>query len=111
MSSTEEKADLKAGHPPAVKAGGMRVATRPRHSSTGDKKEVPPQTQEEEEEFPEASGPPKAERHNQQMLVSGAVTKGDRDFTEAAVRQIHEKPNVAKEKRPMNTSHRIQQPQ
>ena len=40
----------------AVKAGGMRVATRPRHSSTGDKKEVPPQTQEEEEEFPEASG-------------------------------------------------------
>ncbi|KAI0208390.1 Death-associated protein 1 [Lamellibrachia satsuma] len=110
MSSTEEKADLKAGHPPAVKAGGMRVATRPRHTSTGDKKEAPVQDG-EEEEFPESASPPKAERHNQQMLVSGAVTKGDRDFTEAAVKQIHEKPNVGKEKRPMNTSHRIQQPQ
>merc|ERR1712226_1311057 len=79
MSSTEET-DLKAGHAPAVKAGGMRVVTRPRHSSTGESK---PEVVEDEEVEPT---PPKSEKHNFQVNLSGAVGKGDKDFTPDAIK-------------------------
>ncbi|KAK2158453.1 hypothetical protein LSH36_170g04040 [Paralvinella palmiformis] len=104
MSSAEDNAELKAGHPPAVKAGGMRVA-RARQSSTGESKES---GGDGETEY--STTPPKSERHNQKMLISGVVTSGDKDFSPVAVKHYHEKPLPAKEKRHVETPHNIQQP-
>lgn len=104
MSSTEET-DLKAGHAPAVKAGGMRVVTRPRHSSTGESK---PEVVEDEEVEPT---PPKSEKHNFQVNLSGAVGKGDKDFTPDAIKSYHDKPLPSKESRhAAKPQHHINQP-
>jgi hypothetical protein len=97
MSSAEvpPEADLKAGHPPAVKAGGMRVV---QHKKEGDKSDVPTMTPEEEAEF--GSSPPKVDKHHQSLLISGALTKGDKDFTTQAVKSFHEKPHPIHDSRP-----------
>lgn len=84
MSSNED-VELKAGHPPAVKAGGMRVA-RTHHSSTGDSAAKPDPA--EQEEYAEPV--PKDDKQN--IIVSGAVAKGDQDFPPEAIKHYHEKP-------------------
>lgn len=99
MPEAEEDPNLKAGHPPAVKAGGMRVVQHKRHAS-GDKPEEKP-SQEDIEEF--GTSPPKPDKHHQQMIVSGAVTKGDRDFPPEAVKVMHEKPVPKHENRAPHT--------
>lgn len=104
MSSTEET-ELKAGHAPAVKAGGMRVVSRPRNTSTGESK---PETKEEEDV---ASTPPKGEKHNFQVNLSGAIGQGDKDFTPDAVKSYHDKPLPSKDNRHApKQQHHIQQP-
>uniref|UniRef100_A0A0B6ZFS7 Death-associated protein 1 n=2 Tax=Arion vulgaris TaxID=1028688 RepID=A0A0B6ZFS7_9EUPU len=109
MSSVDDtgSGDLKAGHPPAVKVGGMRVV---QHKKEGDKAEVVTMTPEEEAEF--GSSPPKTDKHNQSVLVSGAVTKGDKDFTTQAVKSFHEKPAPTHDvkPRPSQQSQNINQP-
>jgi len=102
MSSNED-VELKAGHPPAVKAGGMRVA-RTRQSSSGEPAKVDPAEQEEY-----ADPPPKEDAS---VLVSGAVAKGDKDFPAEAVKQYHDKPVPSKQNRPPipQQKHHIQQP-
>jgi hypothetical protein len=102
MSSSE--VEMKAGHPPAVKAGGMRVA-RPRQTSTGESKEKPEMTKEEIEEF--GTSPPKTEK---QVLVSGAVAKEEKAFPPEAVKHYHDKPLPSKEVSHAPVKHNINQP-
>ncbi|BFZ15342.1 hypothetical protein BsWGS_18381 [Bradybaena similaris] len=109
MSSAEiaATADLKAGHPPAVKVGGMRVV---QHKKEGDKTEMPTMTPEEEAEF--GTSLPAIDRHHQSLIISGAVTKGDKDFTTQAVKSFHEKPIPTHDtrSRPAQVCHHIHQP-
>ncbi|CAG5121227.1 unnamed protein product [Candidula unifasciata] len=109
MSSAEvaATADLKAGHAPAVKVGGMRVV---QHKREGDKSEIATMTPEEEAEF--GTSPPKVDKHHQSLIISGAVTKGDRDFTTQALKCFQEKPVPTHDARPRppQVSHHIHQP-
>jgi hypothetical protein len=73
--------ELKAGHPPAVKAGGMRIT---QHKPP--KEEKPKEKPEEVEEA--AGSPPK----QPPLVISGAVVKGDAEFTPEAVQSFHNKP-------------------
>ncbi|KAH3749531.1 death-associated protein 1-like isoform X1 [Dreissena polymorpha] len=86
MADAAEDPNLKAGHAPAVKVGGMRVTS---HKKTDKNAGDEPA---EADDAAEYEVPAKVDKHHQQLLVSGAVTKGDKDFPEAAVRAIHEKP-------------------
>lgn len=107
MSSTQpeqEDPELKAGHAPAVKAGGMRIV---QHKHGNEPKPEQP-TKEDEEEF--GTSPPKADTHHSSVLVSGAQTKGDKDFTPEAIKQFHEKPLPKNDCRPVNKPHNIHQP-
>ncbi|XP_072306720.1 death-associated protein 1 homolog [Eucyclogobius newberryi] len=82
-SPPKEKVEMKGGHLPAVKAGGMRIVQK--HQATPAPE--PPQKDEEEEEYETSSSPPKPP-----VIVSGVVTKGDKDFTPAAAQVAHQKP-------------------
>ncbi|XP_060074788.1 death-associated protein 1-like [Ylistrum balloti] len=84
--SAAEGADLKGGHPPAVKVGGMRVVQH----KDGKDKPAEQLTKEEKEEY--GSSPPKSDTHHQSVLVGGTVTQGDKDFPPEAVKHYHNKP-------------------
>lgn len=108
MSANDEAAasgDLKGGHAPAVKVAGMRVV---QHKEKHDKTEQPTMTPEEEEEF--GTSPPKADKHHSTAVVSGAQTKGDKDFPPQAVKIYHDKPQPAHEKPRGTPQHNIHQP-
>ncbi|KAM6971696.1 death-associated protein 1 homolog [Tautogolabrus adspersus] len=82
-SEPKEKVETKGGHAPAVKAGGMRIVQKHQPAVVP---EPPPKDDDDEEEYV-SSSPPKAP-----MVVSGVVTKGDKDFTPAAAQVAHQKP-------------------
>lgn len=86
MSSNEEP-ELKGGHPPAVKAGGMRVA-RTHHSSTGESAAAAKVDPEEQQEYAD----PATKDDKVNINVSGALGKGDSDFPPEAVKLYHDKP-------------------
>jgi len=102
---SEAEAEIKGGHLPAVKVGGMRIA-RTTHS-TGEGKEKPEMTEEEIEEYG-SSSPPKTDK---QVLVSGALTKVEKAFPPEAVQSYHEKVVPKKEKLPVHHINHINQPQ
>ncbi|XP_071341577.1 death-associated protein 1 homolog [Trachinotus anak] len=79
-SPPKEKVETKGGHPPAVKAGGMRIVQK--HQAAA----APEPPQKDDEEYV-SSSPPKVP-----VIVSGVVTKGDKDFTPAAAQVAHQKP-------------------
>ncbi|KAG8224542.1 hypothetical protein J437_LFUL002146 [Ladona fulva] len=85
--STPEESQLKAGHPPAVKAGGMRIT---QHKSPKDEsKETKPCKEEEMDpttSLKVSSSPPKT------VTVSGAPVRGNADFPVEAVQAFHDKP-------------------
>lgn len=83
---------MKGGHPPAVKAGGMRIT---QHKIATEKPEPKEKTDEDEEELPvKAASPPK-----QQILISGVLSRGDADFPTQAVQATHTKPQASHEYR------------
>ncbi|KAL8587720.1 hypothetical protein ACOMHN_020938 [Nucella lapillus] len=93
MSATDAAGDLKGGHAPAVKVGGKRVV---QHKKEPEKAEQPAMTAEEEEEF--GTSPPKSDKHHSTAVVSGAQTKGDKDFPAQAVKVYHDKLQPTHEK-------------
>ncbi|KAG5850174.1 death-associated protein 1 [Anguilla anguilla] len=90
-SPPKEKIETKAGHLPAVKAGGMRIVRK--HQGSGDLAHDKDKDKDKDSEEYESSSPPKPT-----VIVSGVVTKGDKDFTPAAAQVAHQKPQPSVEK-------------
>ena len=108
MSSPEETTNLKAGHPPAVKVGGMRIT---QHKTEKPKEEK--ETRPVEEDAEQEAGPvvPEVTQKNQNIVISGAITRGDADFPPEAIKAFHEKPVPSHDYRPAPPkNHTIQQP-
>lgn len=111
--SSPTNAELKAGHAPAVKAGGMRVASKrpPPASDAGAGVEAAAELPaadvgEEVVSVPEDGGP---------LIISGVQAKGNKDFPKEAIKAYHDKPQASHEKRPPASKgaaarHTIQQP-
>jgi len=96
MSSPKEESELKAGHPPAVKAGGRRITQHKTRRDSGG-------LTEDTTGITVSGSPPKT------TTVSGAVVKGNADFPTEAVQSFHkEKPPTTHSSKP--NSHIIQQP-
>ncbi|CAH1116790.1 unnamed protein product [Phaedon cochleariae] len=94
MSSPSDS-ELKAGHPPAVKAGGMRITQhKTRKDSGGISEDVTGITV--------SGSPPKT------TTISGAIPKGNADFPAEAVQSFHkDKPPATHANKPLLN---IQQP-
>ncbi|EFA07175.1 death-associated protein 1 [Tribolium castaneum] len=94
-SPSKSECELKAGHPPAVKAGGMRITQHKTRKDSGG-------LTEDTTGITISGSPPKT------TTISGAVPKGHADFPAEAVQSFHkEKPPVCVPNKPMN---HIQQP-
>lgn len=96
MSSPKEtECHLKGGHPPAVKAGGMRIT---QHKIPKE----PAGLSEDTTGLKVSGSPPKP------STISGAIPKGNADFPAEAVQNIHKEkpPTIHTVKTPIN----IQQP-
>ncbi|XP_032524064.2 death-associated protein 1 [Danaus plexippus] len=81
MSTPEETAQLKAGHPPAVKAGGMRITQH----KTGHVKESKDVVHSEDLTGLAGIAPVPINP----VLTSGAPNKGNTDFTPQAAQVAH----------------------
>ncbi|XP_025955088.1 death-associated protein 1 isoform X1 [Apteryx mantelli] len=100
-SPPKEKAETRAGHPPAVKAGGMRIVQKHPHNS--DAKEE----KDKDDQDWETSSPPKPT-----VFISGVIARGDKDFPPAAAQVAHQKPHPSVEKlpHPQHVNQHIHQP-
>jgi hypothetical protein len=101
MGDTEAQ-DLKGGHAPALKVGGMRVAQKPREEKQGSPTKP---TDEEIDEF----GEDKKEKLGD-VVVSGAKTGESDAFPREAVKSFHEKPVPTHQMGASNKPKIIQQP-
>ncbi|KAM5157307.1 death-associated protein 1 [Mantella aurantiaca] len=103
-SPPKEKPDTKAGHPPAVKAGGMRIVQKHPHATQVEAKEEKDEESEQWESGIVQASPP--------LMISGAVARGDKDFPPAAAQVAHQKPHPSVEKLPpvQHVNQHIHQP-
>jgi len=98
-----ETTELKGGHAPAVKAGGMRVAQH--KPSKPEEKAAPAAENEGEDETVAVKDKPT------NVVIAGFESQGDKDFPPAAVKSFHEKPMPTHDKRSNHTPvKQIQQP-
>eukprot|EP00088_Acartia_fossae_P003786 TRINITY_DN1161_c0_g1_i2.p1 TRINITY_DN1161_c0_g1~~TRINITY_DN1161_c0_g1_i2.p1 ORF type:complete len:106 (+),score=53.87 TRINITY_DN1161_c0_g1_i2:58-375(+) len=85
MSEVESQ-EMKGGHAPAQKVGGMRVVQH--KTSKPEEKPAPKPTEEEVKEF----GDEEKEKKEKEVVVSGAVTGEAIAYPKEAVKSFHEKP-------------------
>ncbi|XP_045455908.1 death-associated protein 1 [Melitaea cinxia] len=81
MSSPDESSQLKAGHPPAVKAGGMRITQHKVPHSKDERKEQP------NEDLTGLAGPNPVPTNP--VSIVGAPNRGNADFTPQAAQVAH----------------------
>jgi len=85
MSSPSKSDGVAAAHPPAVKAGGMRIVQNKTHLNK--KTDTPVVKPEDGDALKVQNSPPKSN-----ALTSGAPNKGNADFPADAVQAFHSKP-------------------
>merc|ERR1712088_877616 len=101
----EESNEMKAGHAPAQKVGGVRIAQKPPKVEKVDGS--PPKVSEEDkEEF----GEDKPVKAASSSIVSGAKVTDDVSFPTEAVKSFHDKPMPTHDKGASNKPKVIQQP-
>ncbi|KAI5092019.1 death-associated protein 1 [Silurus meridionalis] len=96
-SPPKERNETRAGHPPAVKAGGMRIVQK--HQTAGDSSSDRKEDK-DSKEFESCRNPPSPP-------VPETLPRGDKDFTPAAAQVAHTKPVPSVQKLP--PSHHINQ--
>ncbi|GCB68419.1 death-associated protein 1 homolog [Scyliorhinus torazame] len=103
-SPPNEKVETKAGHLPAVKAGGMRIVKKHQGPAT----QASAVEKDKESEDWESNSP----KPTVPIIISGAVARGDKDFPPAAAQVAHQKPYPSVEKLPVahQINHSIHQP-
>merc|ERR1712141_476837 len=101
----EENQELKAGHPPAQKVGGMRIVQQKKpekHEGS------PPKVSGEDEK--EDDGDEKVVKATPSVMVSGAKATEEAAFPADAVKSFHEKPMPTHDKGAGQKPKIIQQP-
>jgi len=91
MSDNNEQVapELKAGHPPAMKVGGMRVPL-PKH--VHEEKPEPAPAKEGEEDVAAETAVKEKQGGNKTVVISGAHVKEKDIYSPESARAIHEKP-------------------
>jgi len=113
-SASAEKDEMKGGHPPAQKVGGMRVVSHRRDSekASGDAAAKSKEDKEPSPEDKEEFGVDKPTKAPSSVVVSGAKASDETAYPKEAVKAYHEKPVPTHDK--AATSHQkpkvIQQP-
>lgn len=98
-SPPKDNTETRAGHLPAVRAGGMRIVQK--HPHVVESKEEKKNEDKDSQEY-ETSPLPKPS-----MVISGVITRGDKDFPPAAAQVAHQKPHPSVEKLPV--AHHVNQ--
>ncbi|CAF0735697.1 unnamed protein product [Adineta steineri] len=107
--SSTDTSELKAGHAPALKVGGMRVgAGRPRQTSQGDDKDKNVNNEETSGDSTNARNKEKSAGNDEEVedeqgtvsnrvagqMVSGTFVPVEKAFPTEAVKHIHDKPGT-----------------
>jgi len=102
----EENKEMKAGHPPAQKVAGVRIAQHKPPKVEKVDGSPPKASEEEKEEF----GEDKSVKAASSAVVSGAKATDDTAFPTEAVKSFHDKPMPTHEKGATTKPKVIQQP-
>ncbi|XP_044159975.1 death-associated protein-like 1 isoform X2 [Bufo gargarizans] len=98
--------ELKAGHPPAVKAGGMRVSKK-----QGNEENVTPEKTAKKSSSEKPSSAVNLTKMQAMNFLAGALEKLSHEFPAEAAQLAHQKPRPTVEKVILNKRlHIIQQP-